>query len=53
MPKSFSYNIYKSCKKIMVTNYSSKKCILEHYAPSDEFDVLFKRLPPVLENGHL
>ena len=37
----------------MVTKYSTKKTDLEHYALSDEINVFFKSLPPVLENGHL
>jgi hypothetical protein len=37
----------------MVTKYSTKKTDLEHYALSDEIDVFFKSLPPVLEKGHL
>ncbi len=37
----------------MVTNYSTKKRVLEHYALSEECIVFFKSLPPVLKNGHL
>ena len=37
----------------MVTNFSTKKYDLEHYALSDEVDVFFKSLPPFSENGHL
>jgi hypothetical protein len=32
MPKSFSQNIYKKSEKIIVTNFSTLKTKLEHYA---------------------
>ena len=37
----------------MVTNYSTKKHDLEHYALSEECIAFFKSLPPVFKNGHL
>jgi hypothetical protein len=37
----------------MVTKKSSKKRDLEHYGLSDEIDVFFTFLPPVLKKGHL
>ena len=38
-------------EKIMVTKKSSKKRDLEHYGLSDEIDVFFTFLPPVLKKG--
>ena len=52
MPKLFSYIFLFCVKKIIVTNFSTKKMKLDHYGLSDEIDVFFKSLPPILKNGH-
>ena len=52
MPKLFSYIFLFCVKKIIVTNFSTKKMKLDHYGLSDEIDVFFKSLPPLFKNGH-
>jgi hypothetical protein len=43
----------KKNEKIIVTNFSTKKCDCEHYGLSDEIDVFFKSLRCFSKNGHL